>query len=1111
MKIEEWARQNDALRNLLEKCGNRCHVIDNTHWGNNEGETYRNNQIQVQNLLNTIDRAVAEKGGAYFSSYLLQNPSLWERFRDAPTLVQVAAFLGVPEVSYLLQQPVDWDKIKNWLVKGISVNCVVEGKAPPGGLRKNESESSKQNSFLRSLNSFSKTFSSHETMANSRRIVLLGKTGTGKSSLGNTIFGDDSVFTVNSSPNSQTRTCQPETQRVYGRDLTIIDTPGFFDTDPNSSSGLGPEIVRSLEACAPGPHAFLLLLKVERYTEQEAAAVNLILQYFSEEALRYTTIVFTHGEELPVGMRIHDWARQNDALRNLLEKCGNRCHVVDNRFWSNQQGTIYRNNGNQVQDLLNTIDQAVAANGNTHFTSYLLQNPSLWERFRGAPVGVQIAALLGVAAVAFLLYQFIPWAKVLLCASGDEVKVFSTSTEECVHHLFGHTDLVTGLILRPSNHLQVFSCSLDGTVRLWDYSDGILIKTFVIGYPIHSIQASGSHDGVLFLTIPAKNDKRAGKFHLVAVQLPQSSEQLVEAREISAVLTDVSSNPGSISFGERFFLKEDNKKGAKNTFTCVACHPKEDCIATGHDDGKIRLWRNFNHKKEYAFATIHWHHNAVGALNFSPEGTNLLSGGIESVLVQWRYNQETQKDFLPRLGAAITHIAVSPDGSLFCTSHSDNKITIIHSYIKVSAVIQGDRIRTDLIVDPRSKALVMNGKPGHLQFYSLQRDKLLYNLDIVQQEYVHESGLDQFEVVKADFDAGGKWLATVEERKQNSAELELNLKLWEFDEQTQSFVLNTTVSAPHDARITDLSFSPEQTTLLVSTSKDGHFKAWTLAARQTLRMKVRPGPEVVTVWSCASWELLTTLSQPPGDVRNLCFGRLSCSKYLLGTTTKNQLCCWNLLTCSLEWNTSMDVTLLLSDPLSENMAAFCFEAGSTDLFVFKPSEPRPLFSHKAVCSGRVLRAVFTPREALLEGCEEDVQWLNRSQLHFFTPNMDLMTFTTKTEEDRLMASNKQLVIDDHVAMTPFHLLLGKRGQAEGQEVAEASGRVQPPQGSAAMKELLQTPAHVLPSTSHLCSMFVQSLLISTTDKREQSNVTEEEMESEKEEDESEDEEMPSTP
>ena len=53
-------------------------------------------------------------------------------------------------------------------------------------------------------------------------------------------------------------------------------------------------------------------------------------------------------------------------------------------------------------------------------------------------------------------------------------------------------------------------------------------------------------------------------------------------------------------------------------------------------------------------------------------GTNLLSGGLESVLVQWRYGQEGEKDFLPRLGSSIKEIVVSPDGSLFCTSHTDN-------------------------------------------------------------------------------------------------------------------------------------------------------------------------------------------------------------------------------------------------------------------------------------------------------------------------------------------------------------------------------------------------------------------------------------------------------
>ncbi|XP_061648700.1 WD repeat-containing protein 75 [Phyllopteryx taeniolatus] len=759
-------------------------------------------------------------------------------------------------------------------------------------------------------------------------------------------------------------------------------------------------------------------------------------------------------------------------------------------------------------------------------------------------------------------------SKFLLCAAGECVKVYSTTTEECIHELRGHTDLVTGVLLKPSNHLQVYSCSVDGTVKLWDFADGILIKSYVVGHPIYAIYGSAKHEGVIFIITLYQ---RTELFQLVALHLPQSGEQLVEALELSAVLPDVSASPESIAFGRggeytasvkglhlgvyffkkqkefSFSLKHDNKKGGKNTFTCVACHPKDDVISTGHEDGKIRLWRNFNHMKEYTYSTLHWHHNAVSSLCFTPEGTNLLSGGVESVLVQWKYGQESQRDFLPRLGAAITHITVSPDGSLFCTSHANNKITIIHSCVKVSAIIQGlvkgESIATDLMVDPRSKALVLNGKPGHLQFYSLQRDKLLFNLDIVQQEYIHELGLQQFEVVKAAFDASGKRLATVEERKQKATELELNMKLWTFDEQTQSFVLDTTISAPHEARITAMCFGPaaadHHTATLVSASKDGHFKAWQQMLPPTHTEDEGPAwacnfvgsyhslaprcccfsadgslltvgfQEVVTVWSLATWELLTTLSQPPGDLRNLCFGQLSCSKYLLGTTEKNLLCCWNLLTCSLEWSTSMDVSLLLSDPLSENMAAFCSRDGCTDLFVFKPCEPRPLFCQKAVCPGKVTRAVFFPRDTMQESSDENCQWLNRSQLYFLSQHMDLMTFITKAEENRLMASNKQLAIDDTIAMTPFHLLLGQQRRG-GNDVdhadhCDAAERVQLPQGSAAIKELLQTPAHVLPGATFLCSMFVQSLLISVTDSSKPKHSNEE-MESEKVEEDSSDEE-----
>ncbi|KAK2904782.1 hypothetical protein Q8A67_006581 [Cirrhinus molitorella] len=756
-------------------------------------------------------------------------------------------------------------------------------------------------------------------------------------------------------------------------------------------------------------------------------------------------------------------------------------------------------------------------------------------------------------------------SRFVLCASGDSVKVYSTRTEECLHSLQGHTNQVTGITLNPANHLQVYSCSADGTVKLWDFIDGILIKTFIIGYPVFAICVSEKHEGIIFLQLSMATNSKSECLQLVAVHLPKSAEQEVEAKELSAVCSHISSNPSCTALGRggefiafarhlqlnvyffrkqktySFSLQATDKKGAKNAFTCVACHPTDDCIATGHEDGKIRLWRNFNQKKEYTYSTLHWHHNAVNTLCFTPEGTHLLSGGIESVLVQWKYGADNKKELLPRLGGAILHIAASSDGQLFCTSHSDNKLTVIESNFKVCGVIQGlvkgDDVLTDLMIDPRSKALVLNGRPGHLQFYSLLRDKHLYNLDIVQQEYIYEAGLDQFEVVKAVFDIKGSWLATVEERGRKSSDLEFFLKLWAYDEKTQSFVLNTTITAAHTDRIISMCFSSsEETTMLVTTAEDGQFKAWCQGADADTQQdqnfwscdfvgsyhNLKPTncsfsadssllavsfQEVITIWSPETWEMLTTLCQPPGEIRDLCFGRLSCSKYLLSTTNRN-LCCWNLLTCALEWSTSVEVSKLQPDPLSENVAAFSYQSKHTDLFVFKPSEPRPLFTHKNVCSEKVHRAVFVPQEEPLNNCDESSQWLNRSQLYFLTQNMDLLTFNQATEEDRMLSSSKRLVIDDSVAVTPFYLLLGKhRQQQQNLNTPSYTGADKPqqPQGSATIKELLHTPAHVLPAASVLCSMFVNSLLISKTGVREEMESSEQEMDSEKEEEDSEEE------
>lgn len=292
----------------------------------------------------------------------------------------------------------------------------------------------------------------------------------------------------------------------------------------------------------------------------------------------------------------------------------------------------------------------------------------MWEFDAGSPSHKELFSIPGAVASTFS-----PDGSLLAGYSGNDIKVWDAATGEELRTLIGHSGWVMGLAFSPDGR-TLASTSLDGSVRIWDISQGsetISVTSPVAGFgtrvtysPNGQEFATSGGDGTVTLWNSETGEPRLRFGHeqevLSLAYSPDGGRIVTGSLDETIIIWDTAA-------GNKLLTLPGHVEGVRD----VAFSPDGELIASGGFDGIARVWDAASGELIHEI-TEHLE-NLVLGVAFSPDGKSLATSSTDATVAVWDVTTGEHRYTLVH-GGVVREVTYSPDGTLIATGGGDGAV-----------------------------------------------------------------------------------------------------------------------------------------------------------------------------------------------------------------------------------------------------------------------------------------------------------------------------------------------------------------------------------------------------------------------------------------------------